>query len=83
MRALREFVDAQTAYFVSAAARAQQLQSLVREKGGDLNNSSSFPRRDSITNNVPVADILKVLSTKIYLTPFFRRLQTSVQNFTP
>lgn len=59
MRALREFVDAQTAYFVSAAARAQQLQSLVRETVGDLTNSSSFPRRDSKTNNVPVADILK------------------------
>lgn len=60
MRALQEFVDAQTAYFVSAAARVQQLQSLVREKVGDLTSSSSFPRRDSKTNNVPVADILKV-----------------------
>lgn len=67
MRALQEFVDAQTTYFCAVAAHAQQLQSIVREKGGDLSNSSSFPRRNSNTNNVPVADILKV---RIYISGY-------------
>lgn len=58
LRGLKEFVDAQTNFFMSAAAHAQQLQSLIQDTA-DISTSSSFPRRNSNANNVPVADILK------------------------
>lgn len=61
LRALQEFVDCQTKFLQSAAARAEKLQLLIHSVTGDISNSSSFPRRNSanIPNNVPVADILK------------------------
>ena len=71
LRGLKEFVDAQTNFFMSAAAHAQQLQSLIQDTA-DISTSSSFPRRNSNANNVPVADILKVHSApqNLCINPF-------------
>ena len=60
MRALTELVDAQAAFFQSAASHVSKLQNFVHEKNGGVSTSASFPRRNSANQSVPVSDILKV-----------------------